>query len=177
MTGRGAQRAVGRARSAYARLATVERALPLVVPGHVRDEVVDHMLRCFPLEGVGLLATMKSSRKRIAQRFYPGRNIDGSPQRYTMDPVDVFAALHDMERRRMRLLAIVHSHPETPPVPSARDLVEAEVRGVLSVIVGVTPVIDLRAWQFLLNSHGTATRGEEVRIEEHCDWRRGSTRR
>lgn len=168
---------MGAARSAYARLAAVERAPPLVVPGQVRDDVVDHMLRCFPLEGVGLLATMKSSRKRIAQRFYPGRNVDGSPQRYTMDPVDVFAALHDMERRRMRLLAIVHSHPETPPVPSVRDLVEAEVRGVLSVIVGLTPMIDLRAWRFVFNPHGIATRGEEVRIEEHCDWRRGWTRR
>ena len=166
MSGKGAERAGGRLRPAWARLAPVERTLPLVVPDRVRDEVVDHMLCCFPLEGVGLLATTPSSRKRIALRFYPGRNIDASPQRYTMDPVDVFAALHDMERRRMRLLAIVHSHPETPPVPSVRDLVEAEVRGVLSVIVGLTPMINLRAWRFVFNSHGIATRGEEVQIED-----------
>jgi proteasome lid subunit RPN8/RPN11 len=177
ISARGAGSAAVRVRSAYARLAPVERALPLVVPDRVRDEVVDHMLRCFPLEGVGLLATVKSSRKKIAHRFYPGRNIDASPQRYTMDPVDVFVALHDMERRRMRLLAIVHSHPETPPVPSVRDLVEAEVRGVLSVIVGLTPIVDLRAWRFEFNSHGIATCGEEVRIVELRDGRWESTRR
>jgi proteasome lid subunit RPN8/RPN11 len=93
-----------------------------------------------------------------------------------MDPVDVFAALHDMERRRMRLLAIVHSHPDTPPVPSARDLVEAEVRGVLSVIVSLNPDIDLRAWRFLFSPDGIASHSEEVPLEEYRDWPGESTR-
>jgi proteasome lid subunit RPN8/RPN11 len=176
MSGRGVERAVGRVRSAFSRLAPAERTLPLLLPERVKDDVVHHMLDSFPLEGVGLLATTKSSPKMYAHRFYPGSNIDASPERYTMDPVDVFAALHDMERRRMRLLAIVHSHPDTPPVPSVRDLVEAEVPGAMSVIVSLSPVIELRAWRFVIGPDGIASRGEEVPIEEHRDWRGGSTR-
>ena len=112
----------------------------------------------------------------IAHRFYPGRNMDASPTRYTMDPVDVLSALHDMERRRMRLLAIVHSHPDTPPVPSASDLAEAKVPDVLSLIVRLTPSVDLRAWHIVFADDGIAVDSQEVGIEENCDRRRETAR-
>jgi proteasome lid subunit RPN8/RPN11 len=129
------------------------------------------MMQCLPYEGVGLLAARRASRRLIANRFYAGRNIDASAERYTMDPVDVHVALEDMEQRGLRLLAIVHSHPHTPPVPSVVDLAEAELPGVLSVIVGLTPVVDMRAWRIVFSQGRVAVRGEEVRIENGGDTR------
>ena len=58
---------------------------------------------CLPRQRIGSSLT--------AVRFYPGRNMDRSPRRYTMDPADVVAALVDMKREKTRLGAIVHSHP------------------------------------------------------------------
>ena len=100
----------------------------------------------------------------VAVRFYPGRNIDSSPRRYTMHPADVMAALTDMKRHEAKLGAIVHSHPNTSPVPSRTDLAEANFPGVLSLIVGFSPQIELRAWSFGYDIHGEAVRCEEVRI-------------
>ena len=81
-----------------------------------------------------------------------------------MDPADVLAALANMKREKTRLGVIVHSHPTTPPVPSRTDLVEANYPGVLSLIVGFSPVVALRAWRLVYDGHGVAVRFEEVPI-------------
>jgi [CysO sulfur-carrier protein]-S-L-cysteine hydrolase len=155
--------------SVFERRSPAEGETRLIISDSVANDIVRHMWQCLPCEGVGLLATSAMGPNTAARRFYPGRNLDASPTRYTMDPGDVLAALRDMERRRMRLLATVHSHPVTPPVPSASDLSEAAVPGALSLIVGLTPVIVLRAWQFVLNDAGIAVGGKEVQIVRSCD--------
>ncbi len=81
-----------------------------------------------------------------------------------MDPADVLAALAEMKREKTRLGAIVHSHPNTPPVPSRTDLVEANVPGVLSLIVGFSPVVEMRAWRLVYDDHGVAVRFDEVPV-------------
>jgi [CysO sulfur-carrier protein]-S-L-cysteine hydrolase len=163
-------------RSVFERRPPVDAAPVMFISESVRNALVDYMQRCLPYEGVGLLATSAMAPRMVAHRFYPGRNVDASPHRYTMDPIDVLGALHDMERRRMWLMAIVHSHPDTPAVPSARDLAEAEVPGALSLIVGLTPVVELRAWQFVFSDDGIAVRSREVQIVESCDSSRTAAR-
>jgi [CysO sulfur-carrier protein]-S-L-cysteine hydrolase len=138
----------------------------LVLPRELRAKIVTHLCLCRPDEGVGLLAASRRDSALVAVRFYPGRNIDSSPQRYTMDPGDVMAALADMRRRETRLGAIVHSHPNTSPVPSRTDLAEANSPGVLSLIVGLSPEIEVRAWSFGYDDRGDVVRWEEVPISE-----------
>jgi proteasome lid subunit RPN8/RPN11 len=81
-----------------------------------------------------------------------------------MDPADVMPALADMMLKKTRLGAIVHSHPNTPPVPSWTDLVEARFPGVLCLIVGLSPVVELRAWYLVYDGDGIAVGCEEVPI-------------
>jgi proteasome lid subunit RPN8/RPN11 len=81
-----------------------------------------------------------------------------------MDPADVMPALADMKRQKTRLGAIVHSHPNTSPVPSWTDLVEARFPGVLSLIVGLSPVVELRAWYLVYDGDGVAVGCDEVPI-------------
>jgi proteasome lid subunit RPN8/RPN11 len=128
--------------------------------------MIEHLASCLPLEGVGLLSAGASDSGLRVRDFYPGRNSDASPRRYTMDPVDVRAALFEMQRRGTRLGAIVHSHPRTPPTLSATDLAEARYAGVLSVIVGFEPQCEVRAWSFEFGAEGTVVGFGEVQIVE-----------
>jgi proteasome lid subunit RPN8/RPN11 len=81
-----------------------------------------------------------------------------------MDPADVLPAPVAMERDNTRLGAIVHSHPNTSPSASRTDLVEAKPPGVLSVIVGFSPTVDLRAWSLDYDGHGVTVRFDEVPV-------------
>ena len=139
-----------------------DRVSSLTMSAELADSIVEYLRGCLPDEGVGVVATSGIGSSLTAVRFYPGRNKDQSPRRYTMDTADVMAALLNMKREQTRLGVIVHSHPSTPPVPSRTDLVEASYPGVLSLIVGFSPVVELKAWRLVHDSHGVAVRFEEV---------------
>src|SRR5215207_703899 len=140
------------------------RVSSLTLSTDLRDSVVEYLRRCLPHEGVGLLATSEIDSSMAAVHFYPGQNMDRSPRRYTMNQADVLAALASMKREKTRLGVIVHSHPVTPPVPSRTDLVEANYPGVLSLIVGFSPRVELRAWRLVHDNHGLAVRFDRVPI-------------
>ena len=140
----------------------------LTLSTELRDSIVDYLRRCLPHEGVGLLATSGTASSLTAVRFYPGQNMDRSPRRYTMDAAEVLAALASMKRAKTRLGVIVHSHPVTAPVPSRTDLVEANYPGVLSLIVGFSPRVELRAWRLVYDSHGLAVRFDPVPLIFDC---------
>ena len=136
----------------------------LILSIEPRDTIVQHLRRSLPYEGVGVVATRGTGSPLTAVRFYPGRNLDASPRRYTMDPADVLPALATMKREKTRLGAIVHSHPNTSPVPSRTDLVEAKFPGVLSLIMGLSTVVELRAWSLDYDAHGVAVHFREIPV-------------
>ena len=163
MIDRSAGSTINRAQLALGGLARDDdRVSSLTLSTELADSIVEYLRGCLPDEGVGVVATSGFGSSLTAVRFYPGRNMDRSPRRYTMDAADVMAALVNMKREKTRLGVIVHSHPTTPPVPSRTDLVEASYPGVLSLIVGFSPVVELRAWRLVYGSHGVAVRFEEV---------------
>ena len=112
-------------------------------------EITHHLRASLPQEGCGLLAVRRvDGGAAVATRFYPGTNLDASPTRYTMDPVEVLAALRDLDAHGWSLGAIVHSHPATAPAPSPTDLREAFYPEALMVIVSFkTPSPIMRAWR------------------------------
>jgi proteasome lid subunit RPN8/RPN11 len=71
----------------------------------------------------------------------------------------------------------VHSHPRTAPIPSQTDLAEARWPGVLSVIVGFEPEVELRAWALIFGPAGYAIRCEAVRVVASDDAEAGAGRR
>lgn len=111
-------------------------------------EAIDHLAGAAPAEGVGLLAGENLGNAVRATRFFPGTNIDASPTRYTMDPVEVISAFREIDERGWELAAIVHSHPATAPIPSATDLRDARYPETLLLIVGLasTPPV-ARCWR------------------------------
>jgi hypothetical protein len=90
-----------------------------------------------------------------------------------MDPVGVFSARTDPKRDESRFGAIVHSHPNMPPIPVRTDLVETEIPGVLSQIVGFSPPLEFRTWRLVYDSHGVAVRIHEIPVT-CCDATKGA---
>ncbi len=117
-----------------------------------RERIVQHLRAALPNEGVGLLAVEWSERdgRHIAEtrRFYPGTNFRASPDRFELDPLELIAALRDVDRNGWSLGAIVHSHPHGPARPSRTDLDEAYYPESLMLIASFTSdPPDLRAWR------------------------------
>lgn len=119
----------------------------LLLSHELRDAIVEHLQACLPNEGVGLLSTIDTMGTVRAVRFYPGRNLNESPSRFTMDPLDVLRACEDMEREGTRLGVVVHSHPTTAPEPSLTDVRELAMPGVVNLIVQLRPRVCARAWE------------------------------
>ena len=70
-----------------------------------------------PKESVGLLLNIKGK-----ERYYPCRNLSMTDyQCFILDPEDYIKADNLGE-----IIAIIHSHPITPPTPSQADLVSCE---------------------------------------------------
>lgn len=114
----------------------------------LRDEILVHLIREAPNEGVGLLAIERRAADAEAVAFFPGENIDASPSRFTMHPRDVVAALDAMAQRGWELGAIVHSHIKGPATPSRTDIGEAYYPDVVMLIVSLASLPpDLRGWR------------------------------
>jgi proteasome lid subunit RPN8/RPN11 len=59
---------------------------------------------------------------KAVEKVYPLTNIDASPEHFSLDPAEHFAAIKDMRARGLVALGNFHSHPSTPARPSAEDL-------------------------------------------------------
>jgi proteasome lid subunit RPN8/RPN11 len=104
-----------------------------------------HARRELPNESCALLSGDRAAGHVTS--MHPARNLRASPYRYEVDPHDLVRIVHAIERRGHDLVAIFHSHPAGPAVPSATDVREARY-GVVHLIAG--PPRDgstLRAWR------------------------------
>ncbi|MCS6868852.1 M67 family metallopeptidase [Thermus sp.] len=107
----------------------------LYVPRNLLAETRAHLLREAPREGVGLWAG-----RREVERVLPLPNAHPEPLTgYLAEPLALLRALKEVEREGLSLLAIYHSHPQGPALPSPRDIREARWR-VPYVIFGTDGV-------------------------------------
>jgi [CysO sulfur-carrier protein]-S-L-cysteine hydrolase len=74
-----------------------------------------------PNECVGLLAGVVEAGVGRVVRRYPLVNAAASPVLYIANDHMLFKAHKDMRDSRLEMLAVYHSHPTSPAVPSATD--------------------------------------------------------
>lgn len=133
----------------------------LVLPQHLRAEILIYLVQCAPNEGVGMLgvhppARTETGTESVAALFIPGRNTEASPVRYTMDPQDVITAFREFRERNLRLGAIVHSHLRGPATPSTSDVNEWNYPEALMMIASFSEQPPaLQAWR-LVEEQGLA---------------------
>jgi len=86
-----------------------------------------------PNEACGLLAGIDNK----ITRFYKLTNADASPEHFSMIPAEQFAAVKDMRKAGIQMLAIWHSHPSTPARMSDEDLKLAFMPDTVYVILSL----------------------------------------
>ena len=89
------------------------------LPKQMRAMIIDHAKRDAPRECCGIIA----GRDGVPMQLYETRNVAAGNRFYEIDP----AQLIDLEFREfpaqgLELVAIYHSHPESPAYPSATDV-------------------------------------------------------
>lgn len=86
------------------------------IPKPVWDHILLHLKSELPREGCGALIGSVS-----AVRYRRLRNLARDEAHFRAEPQEWVTLLHDLEKSGERLLAIVHSHPSSLPVPSRED--------------------------------------------------------
>jgi len=159
----------GQADAAVSQLQGDDRPIEtLILPRTLSADIVEHLRGALPAEGCGLLAIEPpSDGNSVATRFYPGTNILASPTRFTMNPIEVMAALRDIEGSGWWLGAIIHSHPTSPAPPSRTDLREAySPRALLMIVSFAAGKPELRAWRVHRQAGAIAPLEVPVRLIE-----------
>ncbi len=128
----------------------------LLLPAELSRELVRVARAALPQEACGLLLGVDGRVRAI----HPARNRAGAEggRRFELHPVDLMRAEERARERGWSLLAVYHSHPEAPAVPSRSDL-EGALPGCLQLILslrGGRPT-DLRLWRY--------AGGRAVRVE------------
>ncbi len=93
----------------------------LIVPKDIYEAIVAHAREGYPEEVCGLI----SGREGRAIALYRARNIaEDRVMNYTVDPQTLLKQV-EFEERGESMVAIYHSHPVSPPYPSATDARQA----------------------------------------------------
>ena len=104
------------------------------MPRSVREAVLGHARRALPHECCGLLVGRGSEAETRLVRAWPARNLRQSRTRYLVDPADHFAAIRAARGAGLSVVGAYHSHPASPPFPSATDVREADDAALLYLI-------------------------------------------
>ena len=119
----------------------------------ILDDMIAHATDGFPLEVCGILGGTDGS----VSVTYRMTNTDASNEHFMMDPKEQFAVVKDLRVKGLAMLAIYHSHPETPARPSEEDIKLALTPNVSYLIVSLADAAlpDIKSYKI---SSGTVER-------------------
>lgn len=106
--------------------------------------MVTHLTGCLPLEGVGYLAGPRDGTPTL---WLPLDNELQSQTRFRSSAESSFRAYKAMRAASLDILAVVHSHPTSPPVPSETDLAENPFGDVVPWLIVGFPAGEGRLWR------------------------------
>lgn len=119
----------------------------LIVPIDVLNTIYRHADAERPNECCGFLAGHIRDRTGYTVESIPLVNEDPSPIAYRTEAKSLFAAHRRLMSQQFDLLAVYHSHPNQPAIPSRRDRAEWTYGNTACAIVGTTDGRpELRVW-------------------------------
>ncbi len=132
----------------------------LRIPRKLCDQIVAQAFAELPNECCGLLGgrILPSERPETDVQVgevlccYPLVNAAASPVEYLSDAHGMFAAMRDMRRREIDVLAVYHSHPTSAPRPSRTDLERNYSEEVVNLIISLqSREPEMRGWWLTAN--------------------------
>ena len=118
---------------------------PVNLPHPIADAIRAHAAWAFPAEACGLLAFDTDGVPRMA---YCLTNTESDTTRFTIDPAEHFGAQTHAERCGWHIGGVFHSHPHSPPIPSAHDIAGALDPDWVYVIAGpVDEAMTIRSYR------------------------------
>ncbi len=90
----------------------------VILPREFIHRMISHGRSAYPDESCGILA----GEGNTAAVLYTASNAESSPVSYLMDPQEQFRIMKEIRDKGMRMVAIYHSHPYSPPYPSPTDV-------------------------------------------------------
>ncbi len=105
----------------------------MIIPRAIVNEIFEHGKREMPIEACGYLAG-KDGRVSV---WYPMKNVDESREHYSLDPHEQFATVKKARNEGLDILAVYHTHPETPARPSVEDIALAYDPTIFYVIASL----------------------------------------
>lgn len=105
----------------------------LSIPRGIHDELIAHAREGFPLEVCGILG----GKDGVVERVFRMTNTDASNEHFTMEPREQFAVAKELRAQGLEMLAVYHSHPESPARPSEEDIRLALTPGISHVIISL----------------------------------------
>lgn len=108
----------------------------LTIPQNLIERLLDHCRSAIPNEACGMLAGSDG----VVRHLYEIKNVEPSPVSYLMDPREQFNIMKDMRQKGARLIAIYHSHPQSPAYPSAKDIGLAFYDDAVYIIVSLIDI-------------------------------------
>jgi proteasome lid subunit RPN8/RPN11 len=118
----------------------------LEIPTTIFQQMIAQARALAPIEACGILAGSDGK----VERLYKMSNADKSRTHFMMEPKEQFATVKDIRSAGLEMLAIYHSHPETPARPSAEDIRLALTPNVTYVILS------------LQSTNGSAIKGFQI---------------
>ena len=118
----------------------------LVLPRKLVNQILTHAQQHEHTESCGLISAFAGK----PAHYYAVKNIATEPStRFEMEPKQQIAAMKHMREQGEDLLAIVHSHPGSPPVPSTSDRQEAGYPQAYYIIVSLDTrgVLEMRGYK------------------------------
>lgn len=118
----------------------------LVLPRKLVNQILTHAQQHEHTESCGLIS---ASNGRPAH-YYAVKNIAADPStHFEMEPKQLIAAMKHMREHDEALIAIVHSHPESPPVPSTTDMQNSGYPDADYIIVSLNTqgVLEMRGYR------------------------------
>jgi proteasome lid subunit RPN8/RPN11 len=99
----------------------------------VIERIVAHAEQEAPIEACGFLMGSNG----LVTRDFPVTNAEGREDHYTFDPEEQFRAYSVAGKEDLDIVGVYHSHPKSPPQPSAEDIRLAHDTALLYVIVSL----------------------------------------
>jgi len=121
----------------------------LHVPADILAAMLEHSRAELPNECCGLLAGRVADGVGVVTKRLPLVNSAASPTEYWSEPRSMLQAEKTMRAEQLDLLAVYHSHPTSPPIPSRTDLARNFYgESVQHLIISLEkPQGEVRAWR------------------------------